>query len=159
MIRAAVLTVSDSASAGKRQDVSGPELRRRCERLGWTVVFEDVVSDDAALIAAKLSDWTDAGEVELILTTGGTGIAKRDVTPEATRAVLERELPGFGEVMRSEGRKNTRFAALSRATAGTRGRTLIVNVPGSPKGAVESFEAVADLIPHALDLLRGQTSH
>jgi molybdenum cofactor synthesis domain-containing protein len=159
MIRAAVLTVSDSASAGKRQDVSGPELRRRCERLGWTVVFEDVVSDDAALIAAKLSDWTDAGEVELILTTGGTGIAKRDVTPEATRAVLERELPGFGEVMRSEGRKITRFAALSRATAGTRGRTLIVNVPGSPKGAVESFEAVADLIPHALDLLRGQTSH
>jgi molybdenum cofactor synthesis domain-containing protein len=123
------------------------------------VVFEDVVSDDAALIAAKLSDWTDAGEVELILTTGGTGIAKRDVTPEATRAVLERELPGFGEVMRSEGRKITRFAALSRATAGTRGRTLIVNVPGSPKGAVESFEAVADLIPHALDLLRGQTSH
>jgi molybdenum cofactor synthesis domain-containing protein len=159
MIRAAVLTVSDSASAGKRQDVSGPELRRRCERLGWTVVFEDVVSDDAALIAAKLSDWTDAGEVELILTTGGTGIAKRDVTPEATRAVLERELPGFGEVMRSEGRKIARFAALSRATAGTRGRTLIVNVPGSPKGAVESFEAVADLIPHALDLLRGQTSH
>jgi molybdenum cofactor synthesis domain-containing protein len=159
MIRAAVLTVSDSASAGKRQDVSGPELRRRCERLGWTVVFEDVVSDDAALIAAKLSDWTDAGEVELILTTGGTGIAKRDVTPEATRAVLERELPGFGEVMRSEGRKITRFAALSRATAGTRGRTLIVNVPGSPKGAVESFEAVADLIPHTLDLLRGQTSH
>jgi molybdenum cofactor synthesis domain-containing protein len=159
MIHIAVLTVSDSTSAGKRQDVSGPELRRCCERLGWAVLFEDVVSDEAALIAAKLIDWSDSGEVELILTTGGTGIAIRDVTPEATRAVLERELPGFGEVMRSEGRKKTKLASLSRATAGTRGRTLIVNVPGSPKGAVESFEAVADLIPHALDLLRGQTSH
>lgn len=159
MIRAAVLTVSDSTSAGTRQDVSGPELRRCCERLGWAVVFEDVVSDDAALIAAKLSGWADAGEVELILTTGGTGIAKRDVTPEATKSVLERELPGFGELMRSEGRKKTKFAALSRATAGTRGQTLIVNMPGSPKGAVESFEAFADLIPHAVDLLRGQTSH
>jgi len=159
MIRVAVLTVSDSSSAQERQDVSGPELRRCCESLGWAVMFEDVVSDDIAPIAAKLSAWADGGEVELIVTTGGTGIAKRDVTPEATKAVLERELPGFGEVMRSEGRKKTKLAALSRAVAGTRGVTLIVNVPGSPKGAVESFEAVADLIPHALDLLRGNTAH
>jgi molybdenum cofactor synthesis domain-containing protein len=159
MIRVAVLTVSDSTSAGKRQDVSGPDLRRCCESSGWTVVFEDVVPDDASLISAKLSDWADGGGVELILTTGGTGIAKRDVTPEATKAVLDRELPGFGEVMRAEGRQKTKLAALSRAVAGTRGMTLIVNVPGSPKGAVQSFEAVADLIPHAVELLRGNTTH
>jgi molybdenum cofactor synthesis domain-containing protein len=159
MIRVAVLTVSDSAAAGTRQDVSGPELRGRCEGLGWTVAVEDVVSDDAAQIAAKLTGWADGGEVEVILTTGGTGIAKRDVTPEATRAVVERELPGFAEVMRSEGRKKTKFAALSRAVVGMRGFTLIVNLPGSPKGAVESLDAIAELIPHAVELLAGRTEH
>jgi molybdenum cofactor synthesis domain-containing protein len=159
MIRVAVLTVSDSTSAGTRRDVSGPELRGFCERLGWAVVLDDVVPDEAIRIANKLASWADGSEVELILTTGGTGIAKRDVTPDATKAVIERELPGFAEVMRSEGRKRTKLAALSRAVAGTRGSTLIVNLPGSPKGAVESLDAIADLIPHAVELLAGHTEH
>jgi molybdenum cofactor synthesis domain-containing protein len=106
-----------------------------------------------------LMDWASDDAVNLILTTGGTGVAPRDVTPEATAAVIEREVPGIAEAMRAEGRKKTRLAALSRAIAGVRGTTMILNLPGSPKGAVESLESVADLIPHVLDLISGRTAH
>lgn len=159
MIRAAVITVSDSAVAGTREDRSGPALADRVQQLGWNVVRRDVVSDEIQRISALLTDIADHEAAEVILTTGGTGIAHRDVTPEATRSVIEREIPGLPEVMRMEGRKHTRLAALSRAVAGTRGRTLIINLPGSPKGAIESFDAIADLLAHVIDLLHDRTEH
>lgn len=159
MIRAAVITISDSVVAGTRVDRSGLELRGRVESLGWVVEAQQAVADEREQIAALLADLADSGRVSVILTTGGTGVALRDVTPEATRDVLERELPGLPELMRSEGRKATAFSVLSRAAAGTRGRCLIVNLPGSPKGAVESFEAIAKLVPHIVDLLEGRTEH
>jgi molybdenum cofactor synthesis domain-containing protein len=159
MIQVAILTVSDSVAKGTREDRSGLNLKQRAEALGWQVRNVGVASDDVEDIAAKLTSWADGGTVDVILTTGGTGIAIRDVTPEATRAVMDREVPGIGEIMRSEGRKVTRLAPLSRSMAGTRGTVVIVNLPGSPKGAVESLDAIADLIPHMVDLLHGKTEH
>lgn len=159
MIRVAVVTVSDSAVAGTREDRSGPAVRDRVKSLGWSVHSLDVVPDESDQIASLLRRLADSGEVSLVLTTGGTGVAPRDVTPEATRAVIQREISGFGELMRWEGLKFTPKAVLSRAIAGVRGHTLIVNLPGSPKGAVESLDAVAKLVPHVLDLLEGRTSH
>jgi molybdenum cofactor synthesis domain-containing protein len=145
MISAAVLTISDSAAAGARADRSGPAVRERLEQLGWKVPLLEVIAD--------------SGHVSAIFTTGGTGVAPRDCTPEATRAVLDREIPGIPEVMRARGREATPFASLSRSVAGTRGLVLIVNLPGSPKGAVESLDAIVELAPHVLDLLRGKTEH
>jgi molybdopterin adenylyltransferase len=159
MKRAAVVTVSDSTHAGEREDRSGPEVARRLEKLGWQVTVRLVVPDERERIEAELKRLADGGEVEAIVTTGGTGIALRDVTPEATRAVVEREIPGLAETMRAEGRKATPRAALSRGLAGTRGRVLILNLPGSPKGAVESLDAIADLLGHVADLLAGRTQH
>jgi molybdenum cofactor synthesis domain-containing protein len=159
MIRVAVITVSDSAAAGKREDLSGPALVQRAKELGWTLAATKLVRDDETVIAEALQGLADAGSADVILTTGGTGIALRDVTPEAVRRVADREIPGFGEVMRSEGRKSTKMASLSRGGAATRGATLIVSLPGSPRGAVESFNTVADLIPHVVDLLHGRTEH
>jgi molybdenum cofactor synthesis domain-containing protein len=159
MIRAAVVTISDSVAAGTREDRSGPAVHQRVEQLGWTIAASELVPDDRDAISRLLTDLSDQRGVSLIFTTGGTGVAERDVTPEATRAVVDREIPGLAELMRAEGRKSTIRAVLSRGIAGTRGRTLIVNLPGSPRGAVESLEAVARLAPHIIDLLEGRTEH
>jgi molybdopterin adenylyltransferase len=159
MIKAAVLTISDSVFAGKRADLSGPAARERLERMGWSVSVLEVVPDDFEMISNRLATLADGKQVSAIFTTGGTGIAARDVTPEATRSVLHREIPGLGEVMRDRGRSSTPLAVLSRGVAGTRGQVLIVNLPGSPKGAVESLDAIVDVLPHALELLRGETEH
>ncbi len=159
MIHVAIVTVSDSAVAGTREDRSGPQLRERVEALGWKVTAQELVADEIEQIASALRRLADLGGASLVLTTGGTGVALRDLTPEATRSVIEREIPGVTEVMRAEGRKKTPLAALSRAVAGVRGRTLVINLPGSPRGAVESLDAIVNLIPHIVDLLEGRTGH
>jgi molybdenum cofactor synthesis domain-containing protein len=159
VIRVAVVTVSDSATAGTREDRSGPAVRARLEELGYQVASLHVVPDERPKIASKLIALADSAEVAAIFTTGGTGVALRDVTPEATVDVVDREFPGIGELMRAEGRLKIATAPLSRATAGNRGRVLIVNLPGSPKGAVESLDAIVNLVPHMVDLLRGKTEH
>jgi molybdenum cofactor synthesis domain-containing protein len=154
---AAVVTVSDSCARGERVDVSGPAVAEVLERLGYRVVARKIVQDDSMQIQNALVHL--ALEARLIVTTGGTGIADRDVTPEATEAICERVIDGVAERMRSEGRKQTPFASLSRGVCGVRGRTLILNLPGSPSGAVESLQAVVELVPHALNLLEGDTEH
>jgi len=159
VIRVAILTLSDSSVAGAREDVSGARLQQSVQQLGWTVTYTGLLPDERDQIGARLRELADSGLNSVILTTGGTGVALRDVTPEATRDVIEREIPGLGELMRIESRKFTPNAVLSRATAGTRGRTLIVNLPGSPKGAVECFDIVSKLIPHVVDLIEGRTGH
>ena len=159
MLEAAVVTVSDSASAGLRADRSGPAVRERLEQLGWSVSVMEAIPDETAEIGARLATLADGGQISAIFTTGGTGVAPRDVTPEATRAVIDREIPGLGELMRASGRQTTPLAVLSRSVAGTRGLVLIVNLPGSPKGAVESLDAIVELVPHVLELLRGRTEH
>ncbi len=159
MIRVAIVTISDSVARGTRTDRSGAVLRERVEDLGWTVAASVTVPDEESEIRDCLLLLSGPDAVSLILTTGGTGVAARDITPEATGAVIDREIPGLAEVMRAEGRKFTPRAVLSRGIAGTRGRTLIVNLPGSPGGARQSLDAVAELIPHIVDLLEGRTEH
>jgi molybdopterin adenylyltransferase len=156
-VDAVVITVSDSCFSGQREDRSGPELAARLRHAGFTVPGILIIPDEQEQIASILRQ--QAAQAKLIVTTGGTGIAARDVTPEATRSVCERILDGFGERMRSEGSKDTPYAVMSRAIAGTLGTSLIVNVPGNPKAAVQSLDAVLHLIPHALALLSGDTHH
>jgi molybdenum cofactor synthesis domain-containing protein len=154
-LRAAVLTVSDKGSRGERVDTAGPAVQEVLRGAGAEVTTTAVVADERAAIAAQLRHWADGGAVDLIVTTGGTGLAPRDVTPEATLDVAERLVPGIAEVMREAGRRSTHLAALSRSVVVTRGRTLIVNLPGSERGARESLQAVLELLPHAVELLRG----
>ncbi len=154
---AAVLTVSDSSWRGERADVSGPAVAKILQQRNFEVVASEIVADDQANIQRAILQL--ASKARLVVTTGGTGIAERDVTPEATRAICDRLLEGVAERMRFEGSKKTPLAALSRGICGVRKKTLILNLPGSPRGATESLEAVIDLLPHALALLGGDTKH
>ena len=158
MIPARVVTCSDAAARGDREDRSGPAVRDLLESRGFRVDAVVVVADEIEFIATAIVDAQNAGN-RLIVTTGGTGVAPRDITPEATMRVCERLIPGFGELMRATSLQKTPMAALSRAQAATRGAALVVNLPGSVSGATENLEAVLHLIPHALDLLEGKTSH
>lgn len=154
MIRVGILTVSDRSSRGERADTSGPALAEEIRKLGWETVETGLVPDEIDQIKAVLLDWSAGAKVDLILTSGGTGFAPRDVTPEATLAVVDRLAPGIAEAMRASSLKVTPHAMLSRAVAGIKGRTLIVNFPGSPKASLENLAVIAPVIPHAIELLQ-----
>ena len=159
MIRAAVITVSDSAHQGTREDLSGPAVAARLQDKGFEIAGRLVIPDEREEIARCLRQLAERGSAQAIFTTGGTGIAPRDVTPEATRDVIDREIPGIGELMRSKGLASTPYSALSRGLAGTKNGVLIINLPGSTRGAVESVDAILELVPHVLDLINGRTGH
>lgn len=156
MVRTAILTVSDRSAAGRRQDDSVQEIRRLLQDGPFVEVDYQVVPDEQAMIRAKLRLWCDQDTVDLVLTTGGTGLAQRDRTPEATREVIEREVPGLSELMRARGVASNARAALSRGVVGVRRRTLVVNLPGSPRGARESLAAIVEVLPHAVDTILGE---
>ncbi len=159
MIRVGILTVSDLGSRGEREDTSGKALHKTVESMGWTVANYGIVPDEKEIISFRLCEWVDRERLQLILTTGGTGFSERDITPEATLDVLDRLAPGISEAMRAAGLRKTPMAMLSRGVSGIRHATLIINLPGSMKGAVESLEAVAEALPHALDVILGQPGH
>ena len=158
-MRAKILVLSDAASRGERPDQSGAAVRELLEANGWQVAAIEILPDELSVIRQRLEALTDADDCDIVVTAGGTGVAPRDVTPEATRAVIEKEIPGLPEVMRAEGTKKTRRAALSRGIVGVRKGKLIVNLPGSPRGAHESMESIVDLLPHVVDLIQGRTVH
>jgi molybdenum cofactor synthesis domain-containing protein len=155
-IRAAVLTISDKASRGERVDTSGAAIAELLGSIGAAIERSEVLPDEPDGISSILRAWADAGDVDLIVTTGGTGLAPRDVTPEATAAVIERPVPGLGELMRAEGAKHTPMASISRGMAGVRGRCLIVNLPGAERAVRQNLGAIIDILPHAVDTLRGR---
>jgi molybdenum cofactor synthesis domain-containing protein len=154
-MRVAVLTISDSVSRNQREDLSGPAVVAFCRGLQWEIVATYHVSDDLVAVRDQLCELSDSARFDLILTTGGTGIGPRDNAPEATQAIADRIIPGIAEEMRRKGLEKTPTAVLSRGLAITRGKTLIVNLPGSPKGATESIESIAHLLPHAVHVLHG----
>ena len=160
MLRVAVLTISDKGSRGEREDVSGRVIREAIGSIGAQVVAYRIVPDEREAIAQAITGWADAEAVDIILTTGGTGLGPRDVTPDATRPILDRELPGVAEAMRAESLKKTPRAMLSRAVAGTRRRAVIVNLPGSPSAVRECLDVVLTALPHAVEILQGRpTDH
>lgn len=154
MVSAAILTLSDKGSRGEREDLGGPLIREMISSIAEVRGYE-VIPDDMELLKEKLIEYSNS--VDLIITTGGTGLSPRDVTPEATLAVIDREIPGIAEAMRMEGLKKTKRAMLSRAVAGVRGHTLIINLPGSPKAVKEGLDAILEIIPHAVEKIRGST--
>lgn len=159
-IRASVVTISDKASAGEREDASGPLLADLLRKIGIQVVMQIVVPDEREEIQRALTDLADREQVDLVVTTGGTGLTPRDVTPEATRDLIERDVPGLAEVLRFDGYRSTPLAVLSRGVSGIRGRTLIINLPGSPKAVREGMETLTPILPHAIKMLRGvNTEH
>ena len=153
-IRFGILTLSDRSARGERADSSGPALADLIQAQGWTVAKQELLPDERSAIRELLISWADSGELDVILTTGGTGFSPRDITPEATRSVLDREAPGLAEAMRAASLKITPHAMLSRVVTGMRKRTLIINLPGSPKGAVENLQVVLPVLPHAVQLLQ-----
>jgi molybdenum cofactor synthesis domain-containing protein len=157
-IRIGIITISDRSARAERPDSSGPALANAVSEQGWQVVRSTILPDEFELIVAALTEWADTGEVDVILTSGGTGFSPRDVTPEATDAVIHRPAPGLAEAMRNASLRITPHAMLSRATAGIRSRTLIINLPGNPKAAVENLIVLVPVLPHAVQLLRDDPS-
>ena len=155
MLKVGILTISDKGSRGEREDLSGAVIREMVATLGAEVAGYEIVPDERDIISLKLLEWCSEG-LDLVVTTGGTGLGPRDVTPEATRDVIEREAPGMAEAMRSQGLQATSLAMLSRAVVGARGKTLIVNLPGSPKGVRESLAVLLPVLPHAVGILKGE---
>src|SRR5690242_11819705 len=154
-MKIAVVTISDTVARGEREDKSGPAVAARCRELGWEVVSEHRIPDESPAIQSLLGSLSDQKRADVILTTGGTGLGPRDVTPEATQAIADKMIPGFSEEMRRKGLEKTHKAILSRSSAAIRGTTLILNFPGSPKGAVESLDAIAPLIVHSIEIIHG----
>jgi molybdopterin adenylyltransferase len=157
MFTVGILTISDKGSRGERQDKSGEAIREILSGIGTTIVRYGIVPDEKELISEKLAKWADEDSLDVVVTTGGTGLTSRDVTPEATLAVIDRIVPGFAEAMRAESLKKTPHAMLSRAVVGTRGKCLIINVPGSPKAVRECLHVILPALPHAVETLKGQS--
>lgn len=158
MLNFGILTISDKGWRGQRRDESGPAIRDRLSLLDNTVVRYEIIPDEMDIIISKLTEWADEGNVDVILTTGGTGLGPRDVTPEATLSIVDKVVPGLTEAMRAETFKKTPFSLLSRAVAGVRGRCLIINLPGSPKAVQECLEIVLPVIPHAVEIIKGEVT-
>lgn len=159
MIKIGILTCSDKAVIGKRTDTSGPAIKKMTKAIAGRVIKYEIVPDNKRIISDKLKKWSDKSKLDLIFTTGGTGLASRDVTPEATKKVIEKEVPGFSEIMRLESFKKTKHAILSRGVSGIRKKTLIINLPGSEKAVRENLKIILSSIPHAIEILHGKTEH
>ena len=158
MFNVGILTISDKGAQGQRHDRSGEVIRESLSQLGSHIIKYGIVPDEHEVIAGKLAEWADEGGVDVILTTGGTGLGQRDVTPEATLSVIDKSVPGFAEAMRVKSLEKTPMAMLSRAIAGVRGKCLIINLPGSPKAVQECLEVVLPAIPHAVEIIKGEVT-
>jgi len=159
MIKIGILTCSDKGSKGKRIDTSGPAIKEIVKEIGGEVIKYEIVPDAQKIISERLKNWSDEVKLDLIFTTGGTGLSERDITPEATEEVIDRKVPGFSEIMRFSGFKNTKHSILSRGVSGLRKKTLIINLPGSEKAVRENLKIILPSIPHAIEIIHGKTEH